>query len=156
METPPWFPISNECCTHAKKHVARAVNEELGIDVEIVGVRRAEGGVRATVGTCFTAREGEPDMYRPLYWLSNADRACYARTFGVRHSDCYEVWGFQRTGCVGCPFNLNVGTELEVARAHEPRLVSAVERVFADAYEYTRMYRDYVRERDGQTRLALW
>ena len=153
MENPPTFPISNRCCEYAKKRVAAQVNSELGVDLELVGVRKAERGVRATIGTCFTAHEGGVDVYRPLYWLSNSDRADYHRIFGLRHSDCYESWGFTRTGCVGCPFNINAAGELEVARRHEPRLVAAVERVFAESYEYTRMYRDYIATRDGQGRL---
>lgn len=153
MENPPTFPISNRCCEYAKKRVAAQVNAELGVDLELVGVRKAERGVRATIGTCFTAHEGGVDVYRPLYWLSNGDRADYHRIFGLRHSDCYEEWGFTRTGCVGCPFNINAASELEIARQHEPRLVAAVERVFADSYEYTRRYHDYIATREGQGRL---
>ena len=38
---------------------------------------------------------------------------------------------------------------------HEPGLEALARKVFADAYEYTMMYRDYVRMRDdeGQPRL---
>lgn len=156
MECPPWFPISNKCCTYAKKEVAAEVNAELGIDVELVGIRRAEGGARGTVRSCYSAHgDGRPATYRPLLWLSNADRAQYRAMFGVRHSDCYERWGFSRTGCVGCPFNRDAMAELAVAERHEPGLVGVARRTFADAYEYTRMYRDYVARHGGQMSLGI-
>ena len=77
------------------------------------------------------------------------------RKFGIRHSDCYEVWGFSRTGCVGCPFNRNVFSDIETVEEFEPNMARAARKVFEDAYEYTRGYREYKRDRelDGQLRI---
>ena len=97
------------------------------------------------------------DEYYPLYWLRNDDRAAYEELFGIRHSDCYERWGFTRTGCVGCPFNRRLFDDLDVVEQNEPRMAKAAKRIFADAYEYTRMYRDFRSEmrnlEHGQARL---
>ena len=152
----PWFRISNQCCLWTKKKVAKAANTELGADLELIGIRRSEGGARKTISTCFTSRDNGLDTYRPLLWFSNADKADYCRIFGIRHSDCYTVWGFERTGCVGCPFNPNVMAELEVARMFEPKLVAAAESVFRGSYEYTRAFREFQRSRNtGQMTLDL-
>ena len=152
----PWFRVSNKCCTYSKKKVAADANREFGVDLELIGIRKSEGGARAAISKCFSAHEGGVDTYRPLLWLNDSDRLQWDRTFGLRHSDCYEVWGFRRTGCVGCPFGREVLWELDSARAFEPMLVMAAETVFKDSYEYTRMYRDYQREHGtGQMRLDL-
>ena len=147
ISNPPDFPISADCCKYAKKETAKRVNKDLQVDLEVIGVRQAEGGVRkankAYRDGCFTARDGGVDSYRPLYWFSNADKADYNRIFGIRNSDCYEVWGFTRTGCVGCPFNLTAMMELATARIYEPKLVRAVESVFKRSYAYTQAFHEF-------------
>lgn len=96
--------------------------------------------------SCFEKKDGGPDFYKPLFWLTDADRQLYEEHFGIVHSDCYEVWGFKRTGCVGCPFNKSCLEDLAIAEPHEPRIVRAAKKVFADAYEYTRMFEEFRRE----------
>ena len=44
IENPPDFPISDKCCTYAKKLTAQRAHEQDGYDVDIIGVRQAEGG----------------------------------------------------------------------------------------------------------------
>lgn len=155
VENPPDFPISSKCCTYAKKYVANDANKELGVDLELTGIRKREGGARAAINKCFSEHKGGVDTYRPLLWFSNRDKADYCRIFGIRHSDCYEVWGFTRTGCVGCPFNRDAIPELETASAYEPNLARAARKVFAESYEYTQRYREFQRRSEGQMSLPL-
>lgn len=138
IENPPTFKISQKCCTHAKKKPAILFNRENRTDMEMIGVRRAEGGVRAIrYKNCFTPNTARGfDAYRPLFFWSDQDKEWYVKTFGIKHSDCYEVWGFKRTGCVGCPFNSKAEQELETARKYEPKIANAMENVFGDSYKY--------------------
>ena len=153
MENPPWFPISHKCCTYAKKIPAARSISDSGCDVRLVGTRRSEGGVRALSGTCFDkGSDGKVDAYKPLYWLTDTDRAEYERMFGITHSECYSKWGFARTGCVGCPFNRHVFDDLARAEQYEPRMVGAARKVFADSYEYTRMYREFAARKEEEAR----
>ena len=64
----------------------------------------------------------------------------------IAHSDCYKVYGLQRTGCVGCPFARDLEGELEVIEKYEPKLYRAVTNVFSDSYEYRKKYKEFVRE----------
>lgn len=150
IENPPDFRISDKCCYYAKKLVGRSVNAELGIDVELVGVRKAEGGIRASsYKSCFDVASNDRmyDVYRPLFWFSNQDKAQYEGIFGVTHSDCYSVYGFARTGCSCCPFGRKLDLELSTIKEYEPNMYKAVTTVFADSYEYTRRFREFQRER---------
>lgn len=148
LENPPWFKISSKCCTYAKKKVAAQFAKDNEIDLMIIGVRKAEKGVRAaTYKNCFSAMDDKADQYRPLFWYSDKDEVYYDELFDIKHSDCYEKWGMTRTGCVGCPFNRKLFEELSVIEEHEPKMVKAVSHVFKDSYEYTRMYREYVKKR---------
>ena len=143
IANPPPFKISSKCCTYAKKDVAHKWADDNGIDLMIVGVRKAEGGVRASLKTCFDSKEDTYDMYRPLFWYKNEDEKQYDDMFEIKHSDCYEIWGFTRTGCVGCPYNRKFDEELEVIREREPQMYKACQFVFGKSYDYTRKYRRY-------------
>ena len=110
--------------------------------MQVVGVRRAEGGIRATqYSTCFTP--GEVDQFRPLFFWSDEDKAEYESFCGVVHSDCYTVYGMKRTGCAGCPFNSRWEEELEIIKQYEPKLYKAAINIFGESYEYTRKYRKF-------------
>lgn len=145
---PPAFSISNKCCTYAKKEVASRLIKREHYDLDIVGVRRAENGVRATaIKSCFSPNASVGcDEYRPLYWYSNEDKKEFEKMFNVKHSDCYEVYGLERTGCFSCSFGRNFERELEIGKLYEPKLYKAACNIFGDAYEYTRRYREF---RDG-------
>ena len=143
MENPPTFKISDKCCMYAKKKVAKKAYKTYMADLAVVGVRKAEGGLRATTyKTCYDQGIGT-DHFRPVFWLTDEDKRFYEREFGIVHSDCYKKYGLKRTGCVGCPFATNILEELNVIEAFEPRLYKAVLNVFGQSYEYTKKYKQF-------------
>lgn len=145
IQNPPPFKVSNKCCTYAKKETAHRFTEENNIDLNVIGVRQAEGGIRASTKTCFS--EGEhSDTFRPIFWFSNEDKKYYDETFGIVHSDCYTKYGLTRTGCVGCPYALDFENNLEATRHNEPKLYKACWNVFGESYEYTRAFLSFRRE----------
>lgn len=146
IENPPQFLISDKCCKHAKKDVGDKCMKENGYQLDIIGVRKAEGGNRKDVyKTCFD--DGDDwDRYRPLFWYKNKDKEIYDNHYGVTHSKCYTEYGLKRTGCAGCPFGRDFEYELEVIKKYEPKLFKAVMNIFGDSYEYTRMYRKFCEE----------
>lgn len=146
IANPPQFNISSKCCTYAKKNVAHSFIKENDIDLMIIGVRKAEGGIRAaSYKTCYDRYldDEKCDNYRPLFWYTNEDEKDYERIWGVTHSDCYKLWGFTRTGCVGCPFNRKFYEELEIVREREPQMFKACQHVFGVSYDYTTRYRRF-------------
>ena len=148
IDNPPTFPISDVCCDWAKKKTAKAAWKASSAPLNITGVRRAEGGIRSYSYTnCYTISGKGPDSYRPIFWYTNEDRAQYKALFDIRNSDCYEVWGFTRTGCVGCPFNRKLEEEQETMNLFEPQMYKACNHVFGDSYKYTKLYRDYAANR---------
>ena len=148
MEHPPWFRVSSKCCYYAKKKVSERFARERGIGLAITGVRKSEGGVRSIAyGGCYTPKEKGMSVYRPLFWYTNSTKAEYEKRFGITHSRCYTEYGMARTGCAGCPYNRKILEKLETIKKHEPRLYRAVTFVFRDSYEYTGMYREFVKDR---------
>lgn len=141
---PPNFKISNKCCDYAKKKVADLAISKYEPQLHLIGVRKAEGGIRSTsYKRCFDTGE-KIDNFRPIFWWNNADKQQYENAIGIVHSDCYTEYGLPRTGCVGCPYARGLENELSVVEKYEPKLYKAVNHVFKDSYEYTRRYRDFI------------
>ena len=145
IANPPAFKISFKCCNYAKKDVAKQLIKRYKADLNIIGVRRAEGGIRATAyKTCYSIKDNGVDDYRPIYWYKDDTKEQYENKFNIIHSDCYTKYGFTRTGCCCCPYARKFDEELEIVRIYEPNLYKAVCNVFKDSYEYTRKYREFV------------
>ena len=70
----------------------------------------------------------------PLFFWDDETKQYYKESEGIRYSDCYEVWGFKRTGCVGCPFNSNAAKELRIVKQYEPKMYQACINVFGESY----------------------
>lgn len=119
----------------------------------ITGERVAEGGLRATndrmletnpLNTmCFFEQSNGQFRFRPLYYVSDKDKAWYKDCYGIKYSDAYEVYGLTRTGCCGCPINYKAVDDLEKIRPYEPNVVKAALAIFGKSYEYRRRYNEY-------------
>ena len=143
IANPPNFAISNKCCKYAKKDLAHDKLKQ-GYDLNITGVRKAEGGVRASAyKSCFDNTDKGYDNYRPIFWFKDNDKLEYRKLFNVSHSNCYSIYGLKRTGCCGCPYGKDNSFELKVLEEHEPKLYKAVNNVFKDSYEYTKLYQEF-------------
>lgn len=161
---PPAFNISDKCCNGAKKDVAHNYIKKINATLNIVGVRRAEGGARATAHTsCFSeaTKRGDIAQFRPLFFWDDQDKALYCERMGVTHSDLYEKYGFYRTGCACCPFGSRFEQELLMAERIDPGLERAARNIFGAAYDYTRQYRQYKAMRDAEKKadpaqINLW
>lgn len=158
LENPPKFSISDKCCSYAKKLTAKREQEENGFDVEVIGVRKVEGGMRASnsATTCFSLNDkkgkgtAECAIYRPVWWFSDEDKLAYVEEMGIIHSECYTKYGFKRTGCALCPFggSKHLWKDMEAIRLYEPKLYKLAWAVFGEAYEYLQGYEQFKKEHD--------
>lgn len=149
-ECPPDFQMSKKCCDYCKKQPAHRIQK--GCDMVITGERKAEGGFRAIAfkkgaPMCFTETSSGQYRFRPLYYVTNADKAWYKDYYGVRYSDAYEVYGLKRTGCCGCPISYKAADDLELIRPYEPNVVKAAWNIFGKSYEYRAKYNKYKADR---------
>ena len=154
LANPPTFRISNKCCWYAKKKPSQDFVKNELCDLQIIGVRKAEGGVRAVAyKNCFTNNDDHDkkvSQYRPIFYFCDIDEKQYEDMFEISHSDCYSVYGLTRTGCVGCPYNRRLSEEIDVLERFEPNLAKAAKTIFKDSYEYTQKYRDFIKENESK------
>lgn len=151
-ECPPDFQISAKCCDYCKKQPAHAVQKDY--EMIITGERRDEGGMRsvprsgeANSHMCFTETSSGQFRLRPLFYVSDKDKAWYKEHYGIRYSDAYEVYGLTRTGCCGCPISYKAVDDLEKIRPFEPNVVKAAWNIFGKSYLYRQKYNKYKAER---------
>jgi 3'-phosphoadenosine 5'-phosphosulfate sulfotransferase (PAPS reductase)/FAD synthetase len=171
-EYPPDFKISAKCCDYCKKHLAHSAQK--GYEMVITGERRDEGGMRSVprkdnTSLCFTETSDGQYRLRPLYYVSDKDKAWYKETYGIRYSDAYEVYGLTRTGCCGCPISYKAVDDLNLIGKYEPNIVKAAWNIFGKSYEYRAKYNEYKKMRneaekkkidddviDGQMTIEEW
>ena len=160
-ENPIPFKVSNKCCNYCKKQVAHNVQKDF--DMVITGERRDEGGMRSVPRKdvekdneekeertmCFYETDGQYRL-RPLYFVSNADKAWYKEYHGIRYSAAYEVYGLTRTGCCGCSISSKAIQDLEKIRPYEPKLVKAAWNIFGPSYTYRQQYNEYKAKRRAE------
>lgn len=149
-EYPPDFKISAKCCDYCKKQVAHSVQKPY--EMIITGERRDEGGMRSvprseqwneTNTMCFAEQSDGKYRFRPLYYVTDKDKAWYKDYYGIKYSDAYEVYGLTRTGCCGCPISYKAVDDLEKIRPYEPNVVKAAWNIFGKSYEYRKKYNEY-------------
>lgn len=155
VENPPNFKISAKCCDYAKKKLVKNLIKNHHLDLNIYGVRKAEGGQRATAyKSCFSSetKSGVAE-YRPIFWYTDKDKEDYEKNQNIIHSDCYTKYGMKRTGCACCPcghVNNGLEKELDVLKIHEPLLYKAVNNIFKESFEYTRKYYEFRGKKESE------
>ena len=149
-ENPIPFKVSNRCCEVCKKATAHSIQKNY--EMVITGERRDEGGMRSvprkdSTSMCFSETADGKFRLRPLYYVSDSDKAWYKEYYGIRYSDAYEVYGLTRTGCCGCSISSKAIEDLEKIRPFEPNLVKAAWNVFGESYRYRQKYNEYKAKR---------
>lgn len=149
-ENPPDFQISAKCCDYCKKHVAHKAQKDY--EMIITGERRDEGGMRSVprkdnTALCFTETASGQYRFRPLYYVSDKDKAWYKEERNIKYSDAYDVYGLTRTGCCGCPISWKAVEDLRKIGKYEPNLEKAAWAVFGKSYEYRKKYNEYKHRR---------
>lgn len=145
VKNPPRFNISNKCCDGAKKNTSDGYVSKHPADIIIIGVRKAEGGARATACKEQLSYNRSHSIHHlfPLLFFSDNDRAEYERDFGIQHSRCYSEYGLRRTGCAGCPYGRDYEYELNVLAKNELSLYKAAMNMWGEVYDYTNKYHEF-------------
>ena len=152
-EYPPDFRVSAKCCDYCKKQAAHKIQKNY--EMIITGERRDEGGMRSVprkdnTALCFGETASGQFRLRPLYYVSDKDKAWYKERYGIRYSDAYEVYGLTRTGCCGCPISYKAVDDLELIRPYEPNVVKAAWNIFGKSYLYRQKYNEYKEKRKAE------
>ena len=128
--------VSSKCCDRLKKEVSKKWQEENKIDWAITGIRTAEGGLRGLHDGCITMIKNGLYKFHPLKPLDDKFIQEFINRFEIRLCKLYsEPFNFERTGCVGCPFNIRLEQELKLFLERMPQTAKRAYLIWKDVYE---------------------
>lgn len=161
-ENPIPFKVSAKCCDYCKKHPAHKVQKDY--EMIITGERRDEGGMRSVPKAlgenetmCFSKTGNGQFKFKPLFYVSDEDKAWYKTHYNIRYSDAYEVYGFTRTGCCGCSISSKAVEDLEKLKTFEPKVYKAAWAIFGESYIFRQKYNEFKQKQnqvEGQMTLG--
>lgn len=129
--------VSKKCCELSKRKPLDDYHKQNCVDLTVTGERNAEQGIRTiNQKTCFNDTK-QIHKFMPLFWWNDNVKNDFKLHEKIRFSDCYEIYGMKRTGCVGCPYNIKISDDLLVIKKYEPNLYHACISVFGKSYYLT-------------------
>lgn len=120
-----------------KKHPIQRYEKESGRSVAILGLRMGEGGQRANHEGCVVFDNNhELKKFKPLNPCSNEFIEWYIQRNNIKLCKLYyQPYNFKRTGCVGCPYSVDLQDQLEVMEKHLPNERKQCELIWKPVYE---------------------
>lgn len=144
------FNVSDRCCDYLKKNPLKEYEKETGRRIGIIGIMPDEGG-RRTKAVCQVFKKDKLKHFQPLVPVTKEWEDWFIEEYNVDISDIYkEPYCFQRTGCKGCPFALEVQNELDTLKRYFPKEYKQCEAIWQPVYEEYRRLGYRLRKDDGQ------
>jgi len=147
--------ISDKCCYKLKKEPFKKWQKENGKTITMTGLRKGEGGQRANIINCIITKNGSIVKFHPLLVVSANFENWFIDKYKIKLCELYyKPFNFERTGCKGCPYSLNLQEQLEVMEQLLPNEYKQCESIWKPVYdEYRRI--EYRLKKEYQTKLIL-
>ena len=144
--------VSNLCCKELKKKPIDHFMRESGRTVRITGMMKEEGGQRVNID-CILLRDGKLIAFHPLAKVTKEWEEWFIEEYKIRLCKLYyDPYRYDRTGCKGCPFNLNLQNDLATMEKYFPNERKQCEYIWQPVYqEYRRL--GYRLANEEQTKL---
>ncbi len=133
--------LSDRCCDILKKKTVHRYERESGRKIPFVGLRMAEGGMRSVRSGCAVFENGTLKRFKPLNPCTDEWCDWYIKTRNIKLCKLYyPPYNFERTGCKGCPFALDLQKQLDVMEKYLPAERKQCEYLWKPVYdEYRRL-----------------
>ena len=133
---------SEACCIYMKKKPLQKYGKDNGMLGTYTGIRASEGGVRQletsrrvlTGGKLCTYTKHGVIYKTPIIDWTSDDVDLFIEKYNVPLSEAYTRYGFDRTGCMACPYSKYVDRDLKYLYYHEPNRYKASMHWLKDVY----------------------
>lgn len=134
------FKISSKCCDRLKKEPLHKFSKEFNKPYSIIGIMPDEGGARETA-KCLAFSGDRLKAFQPLVPLTKDWEKWFIDKYSIDICNLYKPpYNFVRTGCKGCPFALELQTELDTLQRFFPNELKQCEYIWKPVYdEYRRL-----------------
>lgn len=132
--------ISDKCCFKLKEEPLKKWSEENKKPIAILGIMRDEGGRRFET-ECLSFRGNKLYSFNPLSPVTKDFEKWLVETYKIEVCEIYKYpYNFARTGCKGCPFNVNLEKDLKTIEKYFPEERKQCEIIWKPVYdEYRRI-----------------
>ena len=132
--------FSDKCCYKLKKEIALKYEEASNRNIAITGIRGQEGGMRALNG-CTIFSDGKLKKFHPLKTITDEWEEEFIKRENIELCKLYKPpFNFDRTGCVACPYALNIQEELNRLYQYLPSEYYKAIKIWKPVYdEYIRI-----------------
>lgn len=128
--------VSSNCCDKLKKQPIKKWEKENNKNIALTGMRKSEGGQRASINCIITDKENKLTKFHPLLVINDDFENWFIINQNIKLCDLYyPPFNFERTGCKGCPFNLNLQKQLDVMKNLLPNEYNQCELIWKPVYE---------------------
>lgn len=144
---------SEKCCYKMKKEPAKKWEKENNKSITLTGMRKEEGGERASIGCIVTDKEKNLVKFHPLLVVDDEFENWFINKFNIQLCRLYyPPFNFKRTGCRGCPYSLDLQEQLTTMSIYLPSERKQCEYIWKPVYdEYRRI--EYRLTKNEQTKL---
>lgn len=144
---------SEKCCYKMKKEPAKKWQKENNKSITLTGMRKAEGGERASIGCIVTDKEKKLVKFHPLLVVDDEFENWFIKKNNIQLCKLYyPPFNFKRTGCRGCPYSLDLQEQLTTMSIYLPSERKQCEYIWKPVYdEYRRI--EYRLAKNEQTKL---
>lgn len=124
-----------------KKEPVHKWEKQTGRTVAMTGMRKEEGGMRTQLGCILTDEKGQLKKFHPLLVVNDEWEDWFVRKNLIKLCDLYlPPYNFERTGCMCCPFSLDLQHQLDVLEELLPQQYQQAETIWKPVFdEYRRL-----------------
>ena len=132
---------SDQCCYKLKKEPVAKWQKKSDKSITITGMRKQEGGNRNNLTCIVTDKENKVVKFHPLSVITNEFEEWFIKKYNIKLCKLYyEPFNFDRTGCKGCPYALELQEQLDTMKRFLPNEEKQCEIIWKPIYdEYRRI-----------------
>lgn len=128
--------LSDKCCYRLKKDISHKWEKENNKNILLTGMLKEEGGQRSSINCIVTDKKNNLKKFHPLAVVTKSFENWFIETHNIKLCKLYyPPFNFERTGCKGCPFALDLQNQLDVMERLLPAEKAQCEKLWAPVYE---------------------
>jgi len=133
--------VSDTCCLKLKKEPMKRWANDNKKYITITGMKKEEGGQRNNLGCVYFDKDKHLIKFHPLIPVSKEWEDWFIEKHNIKLCRLYyPPFNFERTGCKGCPFSLDLQHQLDVMQEYLPQEKKMCEVIWKSVYdEYRRL-----------------
>lgn len=142
---------SEKCCTKLKKDPMKKWQKENNRSIVLTGMRKEEGGAREKLTCIITDKQNKLVKFHPLIVVNDDFENWFINKYNIELCKLYrEPFNFKRTGCVGCPYSLDLQEQLDTMAMYLPNEKKQCEMIWKPVYQEYRRIGYRLRKDTGQ------